>query len=226
MTDNASSAFSAHAGDYEPLRRQLVPCFEELYGTAVDALELADGAPARVLDLGAGTGLLTRAVRAIHPQCEATLLDGSTAMLQRARQTLGESASYVVGDLGGQLPAGPWDAVISALAIHHLEDPLKRELYARVRETLAPGGVFVNAEQVKGEPPLLQDAYRRWHHRRALELGASARDWAQACERMRFDRLATGEENLSWMRASGLTDVDCLYKDHCFAVLVGRGPLV
>jgi tRNA (cmo5U34)-methyltransferase len=226
MTDTVSSAFGAHAGDYEPLRHQLVPCFGELYGTAVGALELADGPPARVLDLGAGTGLLTRAVCALHPDCEATLLDGSTAMLERAHQTLGESASYVVGDLGGQLPAGPWDAVISALAIHHLEDPVKRELYARVRETLAPGGVFVNAEQVKGKTPLLQDAHRRWHHRRALELGASERDWAQACERMRFDRLATVEENLSWMRAAGLADVDCLYKDHCFAVLVGRRPPV
>jgi tRNA (cmo5U34)-methyltransferase len=40
--------------------------------------------------------------------------------------------------------------VVSALAIHHLDDDAKQDLNARVREVLRPGGVFVNAEQVRG----------------------------------------------------------------------------
>jgi cyclopropane fatty-acyl-phospholipid synthase-like methyltransferase len=43
-----------------------------------------------------------------------------------------------------------FDAIVSALAIHHLEDAEKRSLFARIHERLRPGGVFVNAEQVVG----------------------------------------------------------------------------
>ena len=115
MTDSATSTFEAHASGYEALRRQLVPCIDELYGAAVAALELGAGRPGKVLDLGAGTGLLARAVQAAYPDSALTLLDGSPAMLRQARAGLGRQASYVVGDLGEALPAGPWSAVVLSL---------------------------------------------------------------------------------------------------------------
>jgi tRNA (cmo5U34)-methyltransferase len=43
-----------------------------------------------------------------------------------------------------------------------------------------------------------------------------------ACERMRLDRLASGADQLAWLREAGFPDADCLYKDHGFAVLVAR----
>ncbi len=221
MTDTAIGIFDAHASEYEALRRRLVPSFDTFYGTAVDALALAGCELRRVLDLGAGTGLLARAVARAHPRSELVLLDGSAAMLERARASLGDRASYVVGELGDELPVGPWDAVVSAMAIHHLEDPAKRELFARIRAGLSLGGVFVNAEQVRGPTALLDSAYMRWHERRARELGASESEWADACERMRVDHNATVAEQLRWMSDAGFEHVDCLFKDHRLAVLVG-----
>ena len=128
MTDDAIAMFDAQAADYEALRRRLVPSFDAFYGAAVAALELAGRPLRRVLDLGAGTGLLARAIAREHPDCELVLLDGSPAMLEQARRSLGEHACYVDADLTATLPPGPWDAVVSALAIHHLEDPAKRDL--------------------------------------------------------------------------------------------------
>ena len=57
----AAQAFSAHAADYTALRRRLVPGYDAFYGTVVDVLGLVDGGVHRVLDLGAGTGLLSAA---------------------------------------------------------------------------------------------------------------------------------------------------------------------
>src|ERR1700742_5215575 len=106
---NAAAIFNAQAEQYNATRRRLIPPFDAFYGTAVDALSLADGAPRRVLDLGAGTGLLASFIRQARPEIELTLTDGAAAMLDKARDLLGEAGvSYVVADLDDELPGGPW----------------------------------------------------------------------------------------------------------------------
>lgn len=222
----AIAMFDAHAPDYVATRRRLVPSFDQFYGTAVEALGLIGRPPARVLDLGAGTGLFAGAVAEVYPDAELVLLDGSPAMLEEAKASLGERASYITSRLEEPLPAGPWDAVVSAMAIHHLDHAGKRDLYTRVHDELSPGGVFVNAEHVGAPTALLEDAYKAWHERRARELGSSEAEWEGARERMRADHLATVEDQLEWLRDAGFADVDCLFKDHLHAVLVARRAAV
>lgn len=127
-------------------------------------------------------------------------------------------AAYVTADLADPLPPGPWDAVVSALAIHHLDDAGHRALFARVHDALSPGGVFVNAEQVAGPSARFDAVNRAWHRERAMAAGSSPEEWAGAEERMAFDRCASVDDQLAWLRAAGF-DADCLFKDHRFAVL-------
>jgi len=221
MTDTAQ-IFNDQARDYEAQRRRLIPPYDAFYANAVGALALAGRPLRRVLDLGAGIGLLAGYVAAAWPEAQLTLLDGAPAMLDEARRKLGDRATYVAGDLSEPLPPGPWDAVVSALAVHHLDDQGKRDLFAELHNALAPGGIFVNAEQVGAPTALFADAYAAWHERRATELGLSAEQWSSAVERMRFDRWVTVERQLDWLRQAGFADADCLFKDHRFAVLVAR----
>jgi tRNA (cmo5U34)-methyltransferase len=222
MSDAARAAFEAHAEDYDAERRRLLPCFDAFYAAAIDAVGLSGRPPERVLDLGAGTGLLAGFVAQAFPAARLTLLDGAGAMLGQARERLGERPSYVVGDLADPLPGGPWDAVVSALAIHHLADAAKRDLFARVRAALAPGGVFVNAEQVAGESAWLDAVYAERHERAARALGATEAEWAAAAQRMSHDLCATAEGQLAWLRDAGFSDVGCFWRDGRFAVLVAR----
>jgi tRNA (cmo5U34)-methyltransferase len=218
----APEAFDAHAADYDALRRRLVPSLDAFYDAAIAALALASRPVRRVLDLGAGTGLLAERVGRAFPEAELTLLDGSPAMLATARARLGVGVVQVRQDFADDLPAGPWDAIVSALAIHHVEDPLKRRLFAQVHDRLAPGGVFVNAEQVAGPTARLDELYQRWHRTRSAELGTTAQEWAAAEQRMSYDQLATLDAQLAWLRDAGFEDVDCLFKQYAFAVIVGR----
>jgi tRNA (cmo5U34)-methyltransferase len=141
-------------------------------------------------------------------------------MLEGARGRLGDGPALHVADLRDPLPPGPFDAVVSALAIHHLDDADKRALFARVHDALAPGGVFVNAEQVAGPTPALDAAYRARHEAAARALGTDDEEWAGALERMREDRCADVASQLGWLREAGFAVADCLFKDHRFAVLV------
>jgi tRNA (cmo5U34)-methyltransferase len=222
MTHTASTVFEQHAANYNAARRRLIPSYDAFYGTATAAIAIAPGA-GRILDLGAGTGLLSAHVRSRYPDAEMTLTDGSPAMLDQAREVLGvRGVRYQVADLTDPLPAGPWDAIVSALAIHHLDDPDKRRLFARICDELRPGGVFVNAEQVAGPTPALDEHYAAWHEREARAAGSDDAEWAGAVERMAHDRLATVEDQLRWLRDAGFVDADCLFKDHRFAVLFAR----
>jgi tRNA (cmo5U34)-methyltransferase len=222
MTNAAARTFDAAAEDYDVQRRRLIPCFDAFYGAAVRALELAHRPPARVLDLGAGTGVLARHIAAAHPPVELTLLDGAPAMLAEARKALGDRAAYVTADFEAPLPAGPWDAVVSALAIHHLDDDAKRDLIGRVHDALAPGGVFVNAEQILGPTPALDAAYLARQEAGARAAGSDDEEWAAAMDRMRHDRCATVADQLAWLTEAGFVDVDAPFRDGRFAVLVGR----
>lgn len=226
-TPTAPAIFDAHAAGYDDdLRRRLIPPFDAFYGAAVEALGCTVHARRRVLDLGAGTGLLSGFVARAFPEAELVLLDGAPAMLDRARTRLAAATtapvSLHVGDLRDPFPDGPFDAIVSGLAIHHLDGAGKRDLYRRAHEALAPGGVFVNAEQVRAPSERLERRYVRWHREASVASGASEAEWEAAEEPMRADRLATVEEQLGWLREAGFPDPDAPFRSYRFAVLVAR----
>lgn len=225
--DALVATFDAGAATYEESRRQLVPAFDGLYGTAVEMAGLALSSPARVLDLGAGTGLLSRILVTAYPQTELVLVDASAAMLREARRSLdalGRRCEERVQDLRSDLPPGPFDAVVSALAIHHLTDVEKQALYRRVFGALRSGGVFVNADQVAGPTGRLEKAYGDVWLRQAAESGASPDTIAAAQSRMAFDRPSPVEAQLAWLRRIGFSDVDSPFRHYRFGVLVGWRP--
>jgi tRNA (cmo5U34)-methyltransferase len=222
---DAVRIFAEHAPEYHALRARLVPGLDAFYGTAAEVLALRGQPVRRVLDLGAGTGMLSAAVASRHPEAELVLLDGAAPMLAQAEQLLApRRLTTVVADMREALPAGPFDAVVSALAIHHLEDAAKRDLNERVLAVLAPGGVFVNAEQVRAPTDWLEDRQREGWLAACRQEGASEEELASALERMRADLHTDVETQLRWLREAGYVDVDCVYKRWHFAVFAGWRP--
>lgn len=105
-----------------------VPRFDELQAESVKAIPFA---PDRVLELGIGTGETTRHLLEAHPDAWVVGLDSSPEMVFHLRESYDDVQLARMQD---PLPDGPWDLVISVLAIHHLNDDEKRLLFRRVRE--------------------------------------------------------------------------------------------
>lgn len=223
MTFANEQIFYATARHYDQGRRRLLPGIYEFYGAALSFLQFDREAPFRVLDIGAGTGLLSAMVAAAYPEARITLSDISEEMLTVARERLGEGGQFefVEADMVGQALPGNPDAVVSALAIHHLDDGDKRDLYGRIHGALRPGGVFFNAEQVRGSTPDIDAANHAAWLAAVHDMGVGDIELAQARERMKADRPAPLADQLGWLREAGFKNVECTYESGMFAVFGG-----
>jgi trans-aconitate 2-methyltransferase len=102
-----------------------------------DLLALVEIRPnLKVVDLGCGTGELTRQLADALPNSDVTGLDSSAQMLEKAASLSGPNLHFEQGDQS-QL-TGEWDLIFSNAALHWTEK--HTELIAYLYERLTPGG--------------------------------------------------------------------------------------
>lgn len=93
------------------------------------------------LDAGCGSGRVTEELLKRLPEGGVTAVDGSAAMIAKARERLGERASYLVADLSELQVEPPVDLIFSTATFHWILD--HRRLFGRLHEALGPGGGLV-----------------------------------------------------------------------------------
>jgi tRNA (cmo5U34)-methyltransferase len=125
-----------------------VPAYPELQEQAALATQGIEAS--EILELGIGTGETARRVLRGRPGARLTAIDSSPEMLDRARERI-PGATLAVARLEDALPTGPFDLVVSALAVHHLDGAGKRDLFRRVFEVTRAGGLFVLADVIVPE---------------------------------------------------------------------------
>ena len=106
-----------------------------------DLLELVAPIPGgRAVDLGCGTGELTRELHRRTGAAETLGVDSSEAMLAKAAPLGGEGLRFERGDIAEFAPSQPYDLVFSNAAYHWVPD--HPALLARLTRAVAPGGLL------------------------------------------------------------------------------------
>ena len=177
-------------------------------------LEIVPREARRVLDLGTGDGRLLALLQRDRPEMRGVGLDLSDLMLNAARRRFvdDDRVEVVAHDLTHPLPElGRFDAVVSSMAIHHLEHDRKRSLYGEILDVLELGGTFANFEHVAAPT-----------HRLHLAFYAAIGEPLEHEDPS--DRLLDVETQLGWLRELGFEDVDCYWKWREMALLAGVKP--
>ena len=190
-----------------------------------------------VLDLGCGDGILTHELLTVDPALSVTLVDGSEAMLERARGRLKafRGMDYVRASFQDMLRDDvflrQFDFIISSLAIHHLSSGEKKELFGLVYSLLSAGGNFLNMDVVLAPSPLLDSFYMKlwqeWIDERKAALGIGDEGQGDIIRRYKDNadnKPDTLDYQLEALKGAGFQDVDCYYKYGIFTIFGGRKP--
>jgi tRNA (cmo5U34)-methyltransferase len=222
-----SRSYRDDADIYIPFRYQCIEITKSFYKHFV-----SENAEARILDLGCGDGLFIQELLKSFAPAKVMLVDGSAAMLEAAKERLGNDETLYFAQASFQelLSNDPlnesYDFVYSSFAIHHLPFKEKKELYAYIHKRLSPGGCFVNYDVVC--PPF--DELESWYF-------SLWRQWIEVypAEERREELLGTPEKykgdpenmpdtlesQLETLKNVGFNNVDCYFKYGIFCLFGG-----
>ena len=98
----------------------------------------------RILDVGAGTGALRRAL----PECEYVALEPNRAYVEAMRAAMPEPGVTIVQGTTSDIRSvdGTFDRIVMIALLHHLDDATAHEAFRSAAAALAPGGFVVTMD--------------------------------------------------------------------------------
>ncbi|MGI5825686.1 MAG: class I SAM-dependent methyltransferase [Bacillota bacterium] len=214
--------FNQVANDFDNLMSKIIPDYNLFQETLVNVLPFEQPEHFRVIDLGCGTGNLGRKILTDFPNAEIVCVDFSEEMLRSAEAKIGkERAVFIQADFNDFEFPGKFDAVISSLALHHLEtDEDKIAFYRKMYAALNEGGVHLNAENVMSDDIVLQKLYiEKWRHFMQKSFSDTEIDNVWLAGYYDDDHPITLSRHAELMQAVGFRNFDVILKVYNFALL-------
>jgi tRNA (cmo5U34)-methyltransferase len=188
----------------------------------------------KVLDLGCGDGALTNELLKVDDQIKATLVDGSSTMIQNAQELLKsyDGLNYIHKTfqelLENDILETDFNFIVSSLAIHHLSSESKESLFQYILHHLKEGGFFLNVDVVRAPNEALEDWYRQlwgeWIAKNELKMGSKESFQHIPLQyKNNPDNYPERLENqLNALKSVGFNQVDCYYKYGIFSIFGGK----
>lgn len=178
---------------------------------------------AHVLDIGCGAGNYTLKLLQSLPGLDVTLVDLSRPMLDRAVQRVAPATSGTVSTARADireldLGENRFDIILASAVLHHLRtDEEWRDVFAKCRKALRPGGSFWISDLIRHSTPTIQSLM--WER-----YGEYLKEFKDAAYRDQVFAYIEKEDTprpllfqLDLLREVGFTSVELLHKNSCFA---------
>ena len=220
--DKISRRFDQVAEKYDLQRRLFIPCFDDYYGTTVSFLAKSKNNFKSILDLGAGTGLLTKYLFDHFPEAHFTLADISEKMLEVGRRRFAgmKNFNFIISDYSKGLPLKSFDLIASALSIHHLENDAKFNLYKQVYDKLDDDGCFINLDQFNADTNKMNIFYNNWWYDIIKKSKITENELKSWLERRELDKENTLDETKIMLKEAGFKIVESIYSYMKFGVVL------
>ena len=182
-----------------------------------------------ILELGCGTGALTRLVAERYSAARITAVDASAQMIEVAKERLASTGVLPNGRIEFQvatfedldLATEAYDLITANMSLHHLAD--KAPFYAHLRAALRRGGILVFGDELAGATADIErrhwDAWLEFagqpNHLTQSEIDGIVRHMEQ------FDHYETLPRQLELLSAAGFTQADCTWRYLNYGVFVG-----
>jgi ubiquinone/menaquinone biosynthesis C-methylase UbiE len=219
--EQIAERFSQVAKIYDEQRKLFIPCFDDYYGLSVSFLKKTRNDIRQILDLGAGTGLLTKRLYDQYPNANYTLVDISEQMLEIARQRFEglDSFKYLISDYSRDLPSEKFDLIASALSFHHIENKDKLLLYSNIYKSLEDGGCLLNLDQFNASSEEMNKRYNDYWYAYINASGITLEDKESLNKRRELDKENTIGETKHLLAKVGFRNVECIYNYLKFGVI-------
>jgi len=232
LQESVEHFFDRVSEDYDAAIAKAIPPYAEMMKSVLGYCFMDTQAPWSILELGCGTGNLSLFVRDSFPNAHLTLVDLSADMLAQAALKLnnsGLSAQQINPVQGGFMELafepGQFDLVVSSMALHHLLDEEKPEMYRRIYTWLKPGGLFRCADETMAVPALSHEKNIAEWEVWSRSLGSTTRDielWTEHA--IQHDHYSPLASHFQWLQAAGFSEVDCYWRKLMWTSFGARKP--
>lgn len=203
---------------YDQVVLKMLPFYSEMHTDMIGQIAEEKTENLKILELGFGTGTLTYRVMKEYPNAQVLGVDNHEENIDKAMEKLNNFPNFkpIKADFKNFETSDLFDAVISALSIHHLSDEEKQKYFKFIFENLSVGGRFIIGDIVKSEDE------EEWHKYLIETMGEEGEFRWQKHKNNKEDKPSTLKDQLLWLKQAGFDKIEVVNKWFNFYVFYGE----
>lgn len=216
--------YDTFADEYSDSVRRCNPHYDEMIQSVFDALP-ESLLPEAILELGCGTGNLTRYVAARYPAAHLVANDISAEALEVCRQRVDHAHLTLAKEdmLELSFEADRFDLIISSLALHHLTDSQRSAFFTGVLRWIRPGGWLAYCDRFQSPCEYRHQINTAQRKEFAFRNGATEEEWGRWMQHERdHDTPGLLTDQLNSIQTAGFQRVECTWRKSTWGTIVAE----
>ncbi len=214
--DELQNFFNQISLSYDKEILKIVPDYNDILWSMFYYLP-QDFIPKNILELGCGTGNLTKLIKNTFSNSQIITVDASSMMIEEAKNKLNDSNIMIIESYFEALDfqQNKFDLIMSNISLHHLTDKEKRKLFSKLFKWLKPGSYFVYSDGIRNDDEERYKLDLKHWDELCLKNGISPENFELLHKhRNESDFYAKFSDIFNWLKESGFKNIDVVFR-HC-----------